>query len=125
MSKAKIIFPSIILFVILVIFCYKFGYLRIRISNDFYIQQKPFTSNFILKSETKGTILEYIYEWKETDNYIYGSVLANDTYYLYEKESDKLNIYNDLHSFYISLDEHNLIYTMDNCSRIMDFRKIY
>lgn len=123
--KLKILIPGLILLLFLSVIGYKFCFLRIRISDAYYILQKPFTNNFILKSKTKGKILEHIYEWKETDNYIYGSCLTKDTYFLYEKMNNELNIFDDLHSFYICLDKYDLIYTMDNCSRIMDYRKVY
>ena len=125
MIKLRYIIPLSIIFLLLAVLSYKFCFLRIKISEDLYIQQKPFTRNYYLKSHDKGKIIEFVYEWKDVDKYVYGSSYQDNTfYYIYEKENNKLQVFEDLHSFYIKLDSLNLVYTMDNCSRILDYKRI-
>ena len=123
-KTSKILIPFLFALILLVLL-YKFCFLHIRVSDDYYIQQKPFTNNYILYSHRQGKILENIYEWKETDKYIYGSGYKNqDFYYWYEKERNDLLIFSNLHDFYQKLDSLNLVYAMDNCTRIIDYKTI-
>ena len=124
-KKVFLLFIFIITFIFLLI-TYKFCFLKIKISNDYYIQQKPFTSNYIFYSRKYGKIIENIYEWKDEDSYIYGSCYKDkDLYFLYYKETNEIILFEDLHSFYNKLDTLNLIYKMDNCKRVMDYKQIY
>lgn len=126
MTKKLVIFFITIILLLTFLISYKFCFLRIQISNDYYIQQKPFTSNYIFFSKKYGKIIEHIYEWKETDNFIYGSCYNDkDLYFLYKKKNNEIKIFEDLHSFYNKLDSLNLVYTMDNCTRVMDFKRVY
>ena len=125
LKKIFIVFVFIIFFILLII-TYKFCFLRINISNDYFIQQKPFTSNYIFYSRKHGKIIENIYEWKDEESYIYGSCFKDkDFYFLYHKKNNELILFYDLHSFYNKLDSLNLIYKMDNCKRVLDYKKIH
>ena len=123
----KVKYISIILIILCLFFLIgkKFFFLKISISNEYFIQQKPFSNNYILKSKQYGNIIEYIYEWNEVDDYIFGSGSYNkDFYFLYDKKNNTLTTFQDLHSFYQELDPLNLEYKMDNCDRIIDFKKL-
>ena len=124
--KKKIIF----LIVLICLLCFpvfkKFCYLKVSITNDYYIQQKMFTNNYVLKSKKNGIILEHIYEWRNEKNYIYGS--GYGYYYIYDMNNYELLYFddkNDIESYYKKLEKLELKYRMDNCKRIIDYRKIF
>lgn len=60
--KLSLIIPMLIVIALLCRFGSRYWFLRINLSDGYYVQQKPFTSNYILKSKTKGKIFEWIYE---------------------------------------------------------------
>ena len=125
MRRIKYFIPIFIIILILFLIGKKFWFLRVYINEIYYIQQKPFTNNYILISKKNGHILEHIYEWLDVNEYIYGSGYNDkDFYYLYEKKKNTVIIYEDLHSFYEKLNAINLKYTMDNCTRIIDYKLI-
>lgn len=126
MKKKKILF----LIVFICILCFpifkKFCYLKVSITNVYYIQQKMFTNNYVLKSKKNGIILEHIYEWRNEKNYIYGS--GSGYYFIYDMNNYELLYYdekNDIESYYKKLEKLELKYRMDNCKRIIDYRKIF
>lgn len=123
--KLSLIIPMLIVIALLCRFGSRYWFLRINLSDGYYVQQKPFTSNYILKSKTKGKIFEWIYEWKEVDSYIYGSrdmLEEKESYYLLNKATGELELYDTLDLFDERLDTLKLVYTMDNCMRVMDYK---
>ncbi len=114
---------SIIFLILIALYWKDFWLLNVKLSEDFYIRQIPFTSNYVLKSKLNGKIIEHIYEWNISNNYIYGSD-TYDNYFLYDIKSQVLEMYKDLNEFNDELRKKNLVYRMDNCTRIMDFQKI-
>lgn len=114
---------SIIFLILIALYWKDFWLLNVKLSEDFYIRQIPFTSNYVLKSKLNGKIVEHIYEWNISNNYIYGSD-TYDNYFLYDIKSQVLEMYKDLNEFNDELRKKNLVYRMDNCTRIMDFQKI-
>ena len=121
--KKRSLIISIIFLILIALYWKNFWFLNVKLSEDFYIQQIPFTSNYVLKSKLNGKIVEHIYEWNISNNFIFGSD-TYDNYFLYDIKSQVLEIYKDLNEFNDDLRKKNLIYRMDNCTRIMDFQKI-
>lgn len=121
--KKRSLIISIIFLILIALYWKNFWFLNVKLSEDFYIQQIPFTSNYVLKSKLNGKIVEHIYEWNISNNFIFGSDI-NDNYFLYDIKSKVLKIYKDMSEFNDDLRKRNLVYRMDNCTRIMDFQKI-
>ena len=120
----KVTIPLALILVFMYWYTKDFFFLKVKIDEGYYIQQKPFTSNHVLKSKKNGAILENIYEWKVTDRYIYGSCNTDEKlYYVYDKEKNDLQVF-DFDSFHEVLVKLNLRYTMDNTTRVMDFKRI-
>ncbi|WP_191017872.1 hypothetical protein [Treponema zioleckii] len=121
MKKRYLIFPIIILFLL---FALKdFWCLRVKISERSYIQQVPFTKNYVLNSKNQGKLVGYVYEWKFSSPYLYGSDFF-DNYFLANEITGTVKMYKNLHDFYVDLDKYGLAYTMDNCTRVIDFTMI-
>lgn len=89
---------SIIFLILIALYWKDFWLLNVKLSEDFYIRQIPFTSNYVLKSKLNGKIVEHIYEWNISNNYIYGSD-TYDNYFLYDIKSQVLEMYKDLNEF--------------------------
>ena len=111
-----LLFVAIYVFLILKKFCF----LRIKISDDFYIQQKPFQNNYILKKSDGTHIVEYVAEWQIERNYVFGAVYK--AYFIYDIENDSVKIIDDIDDFYDYLRPLELEYTMDNCDYILNYR---
>lgn len=119
----KFLLTCFLLFVAIYVFLFlkKYCFLRIKISDDFYIQQKPFVDNYVLKKADKTTLVEYVVEWRIDKGFLYGC--SYYSYFIYELDSEKMIFFDDLHSFYEYIDNFDLLYTMDNCERIYDYTK--
>ena len=119
----KFLLTCFLLFVAIYVFLFlkKFCFLRIKISDDFYIQQKPFVDNYVLKKTDKTTLVEYVTEWRIDKGFLYGC--SYYSYFIYELDSEKMIFFDNLHSFYEYIDNFDLLYTMDNCERIYDYTK--
>ena len=119
----KFLLSCFLLFVSLYLFLFmkKFCFLRIKISDDFYIQQKPFMDNYVLKKTDKTTLVEYVAEWRIENEYIYGSTYKG--FFIYNKLTENILIFEDLHDFDKYLKKVKLIYTMDNCIGVFDYTK--
>lgn len=119
----KKVFIFLLIFIVILFFLTKnYFFLRVEITDEYYIQQKFFTKNYILKSKKNGIILEHIYEWRDEDEYIYGS--GYGYYYIYNKAENELLIYDEekqSDDFYTKIKELGYKYRMDNCTRIIDF----
>lgn len=78
----------------------------------------------MLKSKVKGKILDNIYEWRNEDDYIYGSGFFYN--YIYNSKSNELYTFpEDSKFFYDKLEElGGYEYRMDNCIRTIDFTMI-
>ena len=125
MLKKRYIFLFLLILILLFI-TKNFLFLRVKITDEYYIQQKLFTKNYVLKSKKKGSIVEHIYEWRNEDEYIYGS--GYGYYFIYNKTENELLIYdeeNQSEEFYTKIKELGYKYRMDNCTRIIDFTMIY
>ena len=59
----KVTIPLALILVFMYWYTKDFFFLKVKIDEGYYIQQKPFTSNHVLKSKKNGAILENIYEW--------------------------------------------------------------
>ena len=115
-------FLTIILFFILTKDIF---FLKVKITEDCYIQQRFFTSNYILKSKKNGIIVEHIYDWRNEEDYIYGS--GYGYYYIYDKNKNELFKFDEekqSECFYSKIKELGYKYRMDNCTRIIDFTMI-
>ena len=125
----KKIVPIVVLILLAVpgfFICRKYFFIRVKINDEYYIQQKPFTKNYVLKSKTSGTIAENIYEWMDKSDFIYGS--GYGYYYIYDKNNSKLfkydeNNQSETEEFYKKIKESGYVYRMDNCTRIIDITK--
>ena len=120
----KVTIPLALILVFMYWYTKDFFFLKVKIDEGYYIQQKPFTSNHVLKSKKNGAILENIYDWKVTDRYIYGSCTDEELYYLYDKEKNDLQVFDSGMEFTKVIDKLHLNYTMSNCTRVMDFKMI-
>lgn len=100
----------------------KYLFLKVSISDEYYIQQKPFTKNYVLKSRNFGTIVENLYEWKEENKHIFGS--GYGYYYIYDKVTNGLLKYDEntqSEEFYQKIKELGYHYRIDSCTRVLDF----
>ena len=86
----KFLLTCFLLFVAIYVFLFlkKFCFLRIKISDDFYIQQKPFADNYVLKKTDKTTLVEYVVEWRIDKGFLYGC--SYYSYFIYELDSKKM-----------------------------------
>lgn len=123
MKKIVLIILLILLAIPGFFICRKYFFIRHDINDEYYIQQKPFTDNYVLKSKTNGTITEYIYEWTDKSDCIYGS--GYGYYYIYDKNNNELFKYDEndqaqVEEFYKKIKRSGYVYRMDNCTRILD-----
>lgn len=118
----KFIFFAFITFILIYVFLVvkTWCFLKIEISEDFYIQQKPFQNNYILKKSDGTHIVEYVAEWRLERNYVFGAVYK--AYFVYDIEDDSVKIIDDIDDFYDYLRPLELEYTMDNCDYILNYR---
>ena len=65
--------------------------------------------------------VEYVAEWRIENEYIYGSTYKG--FFIYNKLTENILIFEDLHDFDKYLKKVKLIYTMDNCIGVFDYTK--
>ena len=123
-KRLFICFSFLIVFLFLFFYFKDFICLRVKITDEYYIQQKLFSKNHMLKSKKTGKILENIYEWRCEKDYIYGS--GYYYYYIYNIKSNELIYFNEkqIDQFYQKTNELGIKYRMDNCTRVMDYKMI-
>jgi hypothetical protein len=95
----------------------RYYFTRIEVSEDFYVQQQPFVSRYDLRMRGGKLLVENVYEWKETDKFLYGSG-RGERYFVYDKEKDEMTFFSSEHDFWTTAKSLGLKYGEGVCDTV-------
>ena len=95
----------------------RYYFTRIEVSESFYVQQQPFVSRYDLRMRGGKLLVENVYEWKETDKFLYGSGRW-ERYFVYDKEKDEMTFFSSEHAFWTTAKSLGLTYGEGVCDTV-------
>ena len=111
----KLVYFFISLIIILLIFFSFILFIKVNLSDGYYIKSNLFFENCCLYTKDNKLILTNIGEWIDSEEYIYGYG-DGKIYkcYIFEKNKKEVEIFFSTDDFYDILNENNLKYNMSD-----------